>query len=98
MDYGIQGIAISVGAPDMNAIAERFIGSVRRDALDHFLIMSRNQLKAILTEYIEYYNSKRPHQGLEQHVPQNYSPQDVGEIEREPVLSGLHHHYFRKAA
>jgi transposase InsO family protein len=57
-DYGFTGIAISVGAPDMNAIAERFIGSIRREALDHFLIINRNQLKAILAEYIEYYNTK----------------------------------------
>jgi hypothetical protein len=42
----------------MNAIAERFIGSIRREALDHFLIINRNQLKAILAEYIEYYNTK----------------------------------------
>jgi len=91
-------VAISVGAPDMNAIAERFIGSVRREALDHFIIIDRNQLKTILKEYIGYYNSQRPHQGLEQHVPQNYSPQKEGKIVKLPVLSGLHHHYFRKAA
>jgi putative transposase len=98
VDYGLRGIAISVGAPDMNAIAERFIGSVRREALDHFLIINRHQLKTILMEYIEYYNTKRPHQGLKQHVPQNYSPHKEGEIHKQPVLSGLHHHYLRKAA
>jgi putative transposase len=97
-DYGLQGIAISVGAPDMNAIAERFVDSVRREALDHFLIINMNQLKVILTEYIEYYNTMRPHQGLAQHVPQNYSPHKEGEIHKQPVLSGLHHHYFRRAA
>jgi hypothetical protein len=71
---------------------------VRREALDHFLIINRNQLKVVLTEYIGYYNTQRPHQGLEQHVPQNYSPQKEGEILKRPILSGLHNHYFRKAA
>ena len=69
----------------------------RREALDHFIIINRYQLKVIFTEYIDYYNSTRPHQDLEQHVPQNYSPQKEGEILKLPVLSGLHHHYFRKA-
>lgn len=52
VDFGMRGVAISIGAPDMNAVAERFVGSVRREALDHFLLINRSQIKAILTEYI----------------------------------------------
>ncbi|MBN2036017.1 MAG: transposase [Chitinispirillaceae bacterium] len=97
-DYMIKGIATSVQAPNMNAIAERFVGSVRREALDHYIILSRNQLKRILADYIHYYNSLRPHQGLGQQSPTGYSPEDKGEILKIPILSGLHHHYYRRAA
>ena len=58
-DYMMKGIATSVEAPDMNAIAERFVGSVRREALDHYVIFSRNQLKTVLVDYIYYYSSVR---------------------------------------
>ncbi|MGA2507722.1 MAG: integrase [Chitinispirillaceae bacterium] len=83
-DFFMKGIAISVQAPNMNAIAERFVGSVRREILDHYVILN--------------YNSQRPHQGLDQQTPYGYSPQEKGEILKIPVLSGLHHHYYRKAA
>ncbi len=60
-NYGIKEVCLSVKSTDMNSIAVRFIGSVRREALDYFLILNKKQLKDILTEYIEYYNSFRPH-------------------------------------
>ena len=82
----------------MNAIAERFIGSIRREALDYFIIFNKDQVKNILTEYIHYYNSRRPHQGIDQHIPKEYLPQKRGKILKMPILSGLHHHYFREAA
>ena len=52
-DYGMKGIKTSVKAPNMNSIAERFIGSVRREILDYFLIINQNQLYTILKEYVE---------------------------------------------
>ena len=94
----MKGIATSVEAPNMNAIAERFVGSARREALDHYVILSKNQLKTVLVDYIHYYNSLRQHQGLDQQTPTGYSPEEKGEILKIPILSGLHHHYFRKAA
>ena len=97
-DYMMKGIATSVQAPNMNAIAERFVGSVRREALDHYIILSRAQLKTVLADYIHYYNALRPHQGLDQQPPSGYRPQEEGEILKIPILSGLHHHYFRRAA
>ena len=97
-DYMMKGIATSVQAPNMNAIAERFVGSVRKEALDHYIILSRIQLKTVLADYIHYYNSLRPHQGLEQQIPGGYRPEGEGEILKVPILSGLHHHYYRKAA
>ena len=57
IDYMMKGIATSVQAPNMNAIAERFLGSVRREALDHYIILSPIQLKTVLAYCIHYYNS-----------------------------------------
>ncbi len=89
---------ISEFSPNMNAYAERFVRSVRKEALDWFIIFSRKQLENILKEYISYYNSKRPHQGINQCVPLGYTPQTTGKIIAEPILSGLVYHYKRKAA
>ena len=96
--YGIKEIRTSVEAPNMNAIAERFVGSVRREALDYFLLISEKQVLNILREYIEYYNSKRPHQGLEQNIPQGFEAQKCGKIRKMPILGGLCYHYERRAA
>jgi len=97
-DFGIEGIKISVNAPNMNAFAERFIGSVRREAFDWFILFNEAQIRNILAEYIGYYNEKRPHQGIAQKVPKGYTPQKQGKVITHPILSGLHHHYERLAA
>jgi putative transposase len=97
-DYHMTGIAISLASPNMNAIAERFIGSIRREALDHYVILNKYQLKRIVEEYVQYYNSLRPHQGLDQNIPEGYRQQEEGEISKIPILAGLHHFYYRKAA
>jgi transposase InsO family protein len=96
--YGIKGIKTSIKAPNMNALAERFIGSVRREALDYYLLISEKQIKGILDEYINYYNSKRPHQGINQKVPRRYEPQLYRKVQKLPILGGLHHHYIRRVA
>ena len=82
----------------MNAIAERFVRNARREALDYFIILSFKQIKTILKEYINYYNTMRPHQGINQQVPKKYEPKTEGKIVKMPILSGLHHHYFRMVA
>ncbi len=97
-NYGIKDVCTSVKAPNMSSIAERFIGSVRREALDYFLIMNKKQLKIILTEYIDYYNSCRPHQGIGQSQPDGNAFSKEGIIKRKKVLGGLHPHYFRDVA
>jgi len=96
--YGIEGIKTSVRAPNMNALAERFIGSVRREALDYYLLIIEKQVMRILQEYIDYYNSKRPHQGIDQMVPMGYRPQLHGRVRKFPILDGLCNHYVRSAA
>jgi hypothetical protein len=52
----------------------------------------------MLAEYIGYYNLTRPHQGRGQDVPKGYTPQSRGEVLKMPILSGLHHRYYRRAA
>ncbi len=97
-NYGIKDVCTSIKAPNMNAIAERFVGSVRRESLDYFIITNKKQLQNILTEYIEYYNSLRPHQGLDQSIPNGSIFNSKGTIKRRKVIGGLHSHYFRDAA
>jgi putative transposase len=89
-------------APKANAICERFLGSLRRECLDHFLILSERHLYRLVKEYKEYFNHARPHQGIEQHIPcqpdRPQAPPLGGKIISRPVLSGLHHDYYWQAA
>jgi len=82
----------------MNTHAERFIGSVRRELLDNFIIFSYNQLFSLLKKYVFYYNNMRPHQGIGQQTPEGYNPVTKGKIVKIPVLGGLWNHYTRVAA
>ncbi len=66
---GIRVLRTPYRAPNANAYCERMIGSVRRECLDHVLILGERQLLAELTEYGEYHNRVRPHQGINQRVP-----------------------------
>jgi putative transposase len=63
-----------VRAPRANAIAERFIGTLRRECLDHLLITGQRHLAAVLGEYLEHYNSHRPHRSLHQRPPAGRTP------------------------
>ncbi len=88
--------------PRANAICERFLGSVRRECLDHMLILSEKQLHRVLRAYIEYFNRARPHQGIHQQVPERtvtsvVSDQLADRIISVPILGGLHHEYRRVA-
>jgi len=97
---GIKELKTPVQAPRANAICERFIGSLKRECLDHRFILHAYQLHRLLREYGDYYNRSRPHQGIEQRVPTRYEPDyplSSGPIIAKPVLSGLHHTYSRTA-
>jgi transposase InsO family protein len=97
----IKVVKIPSRSPDLNAICERFLGSVRRECLDHVIILSERQLRCVLEEYVEiYFNRARPHQGLSQAIPvaKSRSVHKVGGmIVQIPILRGLHHD-FRWAA
>ncbi|MCP4159777.1 MAG: transposase family protein [Deltaproteobacteria bacterium] len=94
--YGIKNVMTSVKAPNMNAFAERLVKSIRNEAFDWYVLFNETQIRNILNEYITYYNSQRPHQGIDQNIPQRSPPQIEGEIVAKKVLSGLCHHYHRK--
>src|SRR2546421_11716045 len=66
---GIKVLRTPYRTPRANAVCERFLGSVRRECLDHFLIVQEKQLQRLLKVYVRYYNQARPHQGLEQRIP-----------------------------
>jgi putative transposase len=88
-------------APKANGICERFLGSVRRECLDHMLIFGERHLYRVIKEYVAFFNQARPHQGLEQRIPEGTtgeeSKQRSGKIIAFPVLNGLHHYYQRAA-
>ncbi|HSH78303.1 MAG TPA: integrase core domain-containing protein [Herpetosiphonaceae bacterium] len=98
---GIEVLRTPIRAPRANAICERLLGSVRRECLDHLVIVSEGHLRRILNEYVEYFNRSRPHQGINQQVPEpgdTASPVGGGaHVVAFSVLGGLHHAY-RKAA
>ena len=85
----------STGVIVANAICERFLGSVRRECLDHLLILGERHLRAVLTEYVDYVNHARPHQGLGQRIPSGVAHPSTayGQVVVFPVLAGLHHDY-----
>jgi putative transposase len=99
---GIKILKTPYHAPRANAICERFLGSVRRECLDHLFILQEKQLQRVLNAYVMYFNQARPHQGIRQQIPvpptQLLPPDPTGwKILSFPVLGGLHHDYRRSA-
>jgi putative transposase len=84
-------------APRANAICERFMGSVRRECLDQMLTMTERQLYRVVREYVTFFNAARPHQGIQQRIPEklgsNAQAKREGKIIAFPILNGLHHDY-----
>jgi transposase InsO family protein len=92
-------ILIAPRSPWQNPFAERVIGSVRRECLDHVIVLNERHLRRLLRRYLAYYNATRPHQSLQNQSP---TPREVqmprgGRIVAIPQLGGLHHRYQRAA-
>ncbi len=97
---GIRVLRTPVRAPRANAICERFLGSVRRECLDHLLVLGERHLGRVLKEYATYFNRARPHQGLRHATPEpsvGSHGNREGPIQVVPVLGGLHHIYQQAA-
>ena len=83
-----------------NSLAERFVGTLRRECLDHLLITGEQHLRKILDEYARHYNGHRPHQALKQRPPLHEPGQAIdmtARIERRPAVGGLISEYRRAA-
>lgn len=89
-------------APRANAIAERWVRSVRAECLDHLLIFGRRHLERVLHEYVAHYNTERPHRSLALVAPAGHSPPTnkthLNDIRRRNVLGGVIHEYYSAAA
>ena len=92
---GIRDRPISPGSPWQNGIAERLIGTMRRECLDQMLIFGEAHLRRTLSAYAAYYNQARTHLTLEKDAPLHRAAQRSGAIVGIPILAGLHHHYVR---
>src|ERR1017187_5917982 len=92
---GIRDKPTAPASPWQNGFAERLIGSIRRECLDHLVILSETHLRRILKTYACYYNKIRTHRSLDKDAPVSRSVQRTGIISSRPVLGGLHHHYGR---
>jgi putative transposase len=96
---GAEVICTPVRAPNANAFAERWVGTVRRECLDQLLIVGRQQLVRVLRRYVEHYNQRRPHRSLAHATPEPsagadpMTPAAVGQLRRRDVLGGLIHEY-----
>src|SRR5216684_354877 len=87
--------AIAAASPLQNGFAERPIGSIRRECLDHIIVSGEAYLRRILISYAAYYNSVRTHRSLNKDAPISRPIQQIGIIRSHPILGGLHHHYIR---
>jgi len=94
---GIRVARTAVRAPLMNSVCERFMGSVRRECLDHVIVLGETHLQRVLDEYaLRYFNTARPHQGMAQQIPvpaKRCSFVRSATVVAFPVLGGLHHDY-----
>jgi hypothetical protein len=92
---GIRDRPTSPRSPWQNGYAERLIGSIRRECLDHVIVFSERHLRHLLLCYMKYYNGARTHLSLEKDAPISRAVDRTGHILCRPILSGLHHQYGR---
>jgi transposase InsO family protein len=92
---GIRDRPTSARSPWQNGYAERLIGSVRRDCLDHVVVFGERHLRYLLASYQRYYNEARTHLSLRKDSPVPRQAQAVGRLISVPILGGLHHQYVR---
>ncbi len=96
----IREVVIAPRSPWQNAYAERVVGSIRRECLDHMVVIGERHLKRLLSEYVHYYNTTRTHLSLAKDAPEPRSvqPPSQGRVVEVPRVGGLHHEYLRRAA
>jgi transposase InsO family protein len=92
---GIRDKPIAPRSPWQNGFAERLIGSIRRECLDHIIVFGEAHLRRLLTFYASYYNEMRTHRALQKDAPINRRIERIGILKSRPILGGLHHQYVR---
>src|SRR6266567_3375600 len=92
---GIRDKPIAPASPWQNGFAERLIGSIRRECLNHIVVSGEAHLRRVLRTYAGYYNKIRTHRSLDKDAPIFRPVQSTGNIKSHPILGGLHHHYVR---
>jgi hypothetical protein len=94
---GIEGIPVPYGAPNASPYVERLVRMLREEALDHFIFLSVDHIRRVVSEYVRYYNGARPSQAIHG-IPDPYpelrqSPLRDGKLVGLPVLGGVQHDY-----
>ena len=92
---GIRDKPTSPASPWQNGFAERLIGSIRCECVDHFVVLGEAHLRRILRAYARYYNDIRTHRSLDKDAPVSRPVQRTGIITSHAILGGLHHHHVR---
>ena len=92
---GIRDKPIAPASPWQNGSVERLIGSIRRECVDHIIVLGEAHLRRILKSYARYYNEMRTHLALDKDAPVSRPVQRTGVIRSRAILGGLHHHYLR---
>src|SRR5262249_24415279 len=89
----IEEVITAPHSPFQNPYAERVIGSIRRECLDHLIVLNEGHLRRILQTYLKYYHDSRPHMSLERNspTPREIEPPSQGKIIAIPQVGGLHH-------
>jgi transposase InsO family protein len=92
---GIRDRPTSPWSPWQNGYAERLIGSIRRECVDHIIVLGERHLRHVLLSYMQYYNEVRTHLSLNKDAPVSRAVDRAGHILCRPILGGLHHQYVR---
>ncbi len=97
---GIEDVVTAPRSPWKNPYVERVIGSIRRECLNHVMVLNQRHLWQILSSYLDYYHRSRTHLSLEKDCPEPrlVHPPDAGKVIASPQVGGLHHRYERLAA
>jgi len=97
---GIKEVLTTPRSPWQRAYVERVIGSIRRESLDHVIVLSEASLRRTMTSYLAYYHRSRTHLSLDKDTParRTVQPPELGRVVAVPQLGGLHHRYERRAA
>ena len=99
-NLGIEQLRTSARSPWQNGYAERWVGTLRRELLDHVIVLGERHLLHLVRQHASYYNSDRPHMSLAGDAPvaREVEPRELGKVVAVPRVSGLHHRYLRRAA